>query len=118
MLSENSNLWLPQPGFLALSQWGHPSYLRFGEEETAFPSTCFPDVEFFQRTLESSFHPAFYKGSGEVVMNEVFLLQSYSCWDDLPNVFLIVCGTKGSKRVGIGGEVGRMGEGRDGMIYM
>lgn len=51
-------------------------------------------------------------------MNEVFLLQSYSCWDDLPNVFLIVCGTKGSKRVGIGGEVGRMGEGRDGMIYM
>lgn len=54
---------------------------------------------FFQRTLESSFHPAFYKGSGEVVMNEVFLLQSYSCWDDLLNVFLTVCGTKGSKKL-------------------
>lgn len=51
-------------------------------------------------------------------MNEVFLLQSYSCWDDLLNVFLIVCGAKGSKSVGIRGEMGRMGEGRDGMIYI
>lgn len=53
-----------------------------------------------------------------MVMNEVFLLQSYSCWDDLLNVFLRVCGTKGSKSVGIGGEMRRMSEGRDGMIYI
>lgn len=53
-----------------------------------------------------------------MVMNEVFLLQSYSCWDDLLNVFLRVCGTKGSKRVGIGGEMRRMSEGKDGMIYI
>lgn len=51
-------------------------------------------------------------------MNEVFLLQSYSYWDDLLNVFLIVCGMKGSGRVRTGSEMGRMGEGREGMIYI
>lgn len=37
-------------------------------------------------------------------MDEVFLPQFSSCWDDLLNVFLIVCGAKGSRRVGAGGE--------------
>lgn len=36
-------------------------------------------------------------------MDEVFLPQ-FSFWDDLLNVFLIVCGAKGSRRVGAGGE--------------
>lgn len=41
-------------------------------------------------------------------MDEGFLLQFYSCWDNLLDVFLKVCGENGSKIVGIGGEMGEM----------
>lgn len=56
--------------------------------------------------------------SGELVMDEVFLPQFYSCWDDLLNVFLIFCGANGSERVGAGGEMGEMDGGREGKIYI
>ena len=51
-------------------------------------------------------------------MDEVFLLQFYSCWDDLLNVYLIVCEAKGCSRAGVGSEMGEMDEGTESKIYI
>lgn len=75
---------------------------KMGIEGTSSSLAYESQILKFPKDTRIPFHSPFDKGSGgEVVMDEVSLQQFYFSWDDLFNVFLIVC-AKGSGRLQMG----------------